>query len=97
MLKETRMIDKTKVRNLCVKNGYYTCETNEEYDNMFSHCEGKMTIRKIEYIAKDIFIHSDVEMFKNRCGCSDEELFENIAFELINDCCCTTIETINPR
>lgn len=95
MLRETRMIDKTKVRSLCVKNGYYTRGTNKEYVNMFSRCEGKMTIRKIEYIAKDIFNHSDVETFKNRYGCGDEELIENIAFELINDCCYTVVETIN--
>lgn len=97
MLKETRKIDHLKVRSLCVKNNYYTCGTNEEYGKMFSHCKGKMTIRKIENIAKDIFNHSDVETFKNRYGCSDEELIENIAFELINDCCYTTVETINPR
>ena len=54
-----------------------------------------MTIIKIEYIAKDIFNHSDVEKFKSRYGCIDEELIENIAFELINDCCYTVVETIN--
>lgn len=97
MLKETRKIDHLKVRSLCVKNNYYTCGTNEEYNKMFSHCKGKMTIKKIEYIANDIFNHSDIETFKSTYGCSDEELIENIAFELINDCCYTTVETINPR
>lgn len=98
MLKETRAIDNMKVRSLCIKKRYYTRGTVKEYDNLLLDlCKGEADIEKIEIIANDIFEHSDIESIKHLYGCDDNEVIENIAFELINDCCYTTIETINPR
>lgn len=45
-----------KVWNLCVKNGWYTCGSNSEYNTMLSGCNEGWTK---EQIAKDIYIHSD--------------------------------------
>ena len=104
MLKESRVIEVTKVFNLCRKERFYTMGTTEEYSNLLENLCGGLynhkvvTTKDIEIIAKDIYNHSDIEYFEKRYGGNwsnfEEGMIEHIAFNLINDCCYTSVEYI---
>ena len=47
------------IRQLCIKNNWYTRGTNAEYDNMFRHAEDGSW--NAEQIANDIYEHSSLE------------------------------------
>lgn len=87
-LVETRKIETGKVRVMCIRNNYYTCGTNEEYDKMFQTCESGDVLA----IASDILEHSNKERLIHQSGCSEREVLENICFGLINDCSYTCVE-----
>lgn len=92
-MREVRRIETIKVRNMCVKNDYYTRGTCEEYENMFNMCRVEnATTDIIEGIAYDILVHSDIHDLKEKFGCLTCELVSNIMFELINDCTVTCTE-----
>lgn len=63
---ETRAMDSSKLRSLCIKNDWYTCGTNEEYGRLFARlhdeygCPVNLTTEKLAEIAEDIMEHSDV-------------------------------------
>lgn len=85
---ETRTIDTSKVRAMCIRNDYYTRGTNEEYSEMFEKCsQGQEVI----VIAQDILEHSRTEELMKSYGCSYMELLQGVCFELINDCSITTV------
>lgn len=87
-LKETRTLESAKVRSLCIRNQYYTCGTNAEYTAMFEAVEAGCSILTI---ATDILEHSNISKLQQQSGCDYVELLECICFELINDCCITTV------
>ena len=86
---ETRKIMTSKVREMCIRNQYYTSGTNEEYDKMFQKCQLDYSILEI---AKDIFEHTDINLHMYQVGCSERELLESICFNLINDCTYTLVD-----
>ena len=88
-LQETRKIYTGKVRAMCIRNDYYTCGTNEDYDNMFCKCENNSNVLEI---AEDILQHSDKARLMYQSGCSEKEVLENICFQLINHCSFTCVE-----
>lgn len=88
-LQETRKIDVGKVRAMCIRNDYYTCGTNEDYDKMFQKCRSNCDVL---LIASDILEHSNKERLMNQSGCSEKEVLENICFGLINNCSYTCVE-----
>lgn len=63
---ETRILDSTKLRQICIENDWYTRGTNEEYANLFSKlhdeagCPENMTTEKLAEIAQDIMEHSEI-------------------------------------
>lgn len=63
---ETRILDSSKLRSVCIKNDWYTCGTNEEYGRLFARlhdadgCPANMTTEKLAEIATDIWEHSEI-------------------------------------
>lgn len=63
---ETRILDASKLRSICIANDWYTGGTNEEYCNLFdrlydeSGCPVNMTTEKLVEIAEDIMEHSHI-------------------------------------
>lgn len=81
---ETRSLDSTALRSLCIRHNWYTLGTNEEYTHLFSllHDEHglpeEMTTRKLAEIAQNIYDHSEITDYTVTA----------IMFEL-NRACCT--------
>ena len=77
-----RLFDFEEIYGLCVKNNYYTCGTNKDYDNLlFNLIKIDGCINQKEYIyniALDIFYHSH----KDDTKC--ELRFQNIVKQLNN-------------
>lgn len=91
-IKETRKIDAYKVRQMCIKDNYYTRGTNEDYTNLLMNlCEMDADTYTIYIIATDIIEHSDYEKKMNEYGCTLEELTTYIMENLINECCYTSV------
>lgn len=63
---ETRVMDSSKLRSLCIKRNWYTRGTNEEYGRLFDllydeyGCPVNLTTEKLAEIAEDIMEHSDI-------------------------------------
>ena len=93
-MREVRKIDNMKVRTMCIKDGYYTRGTCEQYDNLlYNLCDKEeVTLEDIEKIAVDILDHSDWRAKKYEYGCSFEELQAIVMTKLINECCKTFVE-----
>lgn len=85
-----RKIESDKVRNMCIKNNYYTCGDCTAYDRMFHRIrifnERDYSDFNVSIIAKDILEHSDAETICEKYGISTTELYESILFELLNNC-----------
>ena len=66
------------VRNMCIRENFYTCGNCEEYNKMldyvFNHKNPELT--DIYNVAKDILEHTDKEL---------QQTIENIMFILAND------------
>ena len=94
-IKEFRRIDGGTVREMCIRNDYYTMGTSREYENLLMNLCGGMyqgveaTTEVIQKIAEDIFQHSDEEAYNRKYGGG---MFESIAFELLNECCTIHVE-----
>lgn len=84
---ETRRIETGKVRQMCIREDYYTQGTVDEYCKMFQKCELDFPILEI---AIDIFEHSDKEKLLHYN--SEKEILENICYGLINDCTYTCVD-----
>lgn len=93
--KEVRNIYSDKVRSLCIKESYYTRGTCEQYMHLLNDlCDKEGAMDELEEIAEDIVKHSDTESHCEQYGGSEEEMIENLLFELINECCVVTVERI---
>lgn len=56
---ETRKIFWNDLRNLCIRNNWYTCGTVKEYQKMLNICDkDNITTNDIVKIAQDIMDHS---------------------------------------
>lgn len=88
-LVETRRIDISKVRSMCIEYGYYTCGDVIEYEKMFQKCGLAFPILEI---AQDIMEHSNVDKFLQMYGNDEKDFLECICYNLINDCCYTCVE-----
>ena len=61
-MKETRVISYENLRNLCIKNDFYTNGDCEEYDNLFRKLDVEtLTTKHIFNIAADIKYHSETD------------------------------------
>ena len=66
--KETRSLSMSKLRQICIDHGWYTCGDNEEYDHLLNMvydsdlgCSVNITTEKLVEIAEDIIDHSEIE------------------------------------
>lgn len=89
-MKEMRKFDIYKVREMCIRNFYYTMGTNEDYCKMFEMCEEEATLENVIAVADDIIAHSDIDEEIEIYG-SYHEFRVNLVWELINECCTTSV------
>lgn len=63
MIKEIRKLSWYDLRNMCVRENFYTCGTCEEYDKLYEYVSNleNVTTKDIVNIAKDIMKHSEVD------------------------------------
>lgn len=93
--REIRRISSDSVRNLCITQSYYTRGDSDEYMNLLTKlCDDSEEIKEdgLEKIAEDILDHSDTERLCGEYGCTKEELFENVLWQLVNGCCYSVFE-----
>lgn len=75
---EFRRINSENLRNLCIKNKWYTKGNNEEYFNFFKMADkDNLSTDDIVELATDILEHSEIQ---------DEQNFCSICFEIANEC-----------
>lgn len=80
---ETRTLSMDDLRELCIKNNYYTEGTNDEYDRFLTSVKGvEITKDKIYYLAVNIFTHSDIE----DNGLSTDEIVASIMYNIAEIC-----------
>lgn len=92
-MKEIRRIQTDRVRNMCIRNDYFTLGTNDKYEAMFEMCRKENpSTDDFEKIANVIYWHSSRNELKARYGMSAIEIVKSIMFELINDCTIVHIE-----
>lgn len=59
-IREDRYITAMELRNLCVRNNWYTCGDNEEYAKLFQMADKEnLTTDDLVALAKDIKEHSN--------------------------------------
>lgn len=82
-LNTTFRTDSSMIRNLCIKENYYTCGTNSEYSNLLTYVDEHRDLDEssLDWIAKDILDHSN--WF--------DETVENIKFKILNTACNTLL------
>lgn len=86
---ENRLFFSDSVRNLCIRENWYTAGDCKDYDAMLRYVdENNGTLEAIKYVAEDIYNHSTSSEWD---GYSKQDILENIAFHLVNDCCKTFI------
>lgn len=87
-VRQIRKIDESKLRNMCIKNNWYTVGNNEEYADMFKMCQrDNISTQWIYKIAKNIYEHTDIHSAKQGCSpeYSDSDNILNMMI-YINDC-----------
>ena len=61
-IKEVRLLSPVALRNLCIRNNWYTCGSNTEYSHLLLDLtyngRAHMTTDEIEAVARDIIMHS---------------------------------------
>lgn len=78
-------IDKTmfayEIRNYCIKHGMYTKGNNVDYSAMLEKADSMMSDADIIAICRDIWEHSDNELYIEH-----GETFSNFAFDFMANC-----------
>lgn len=54
----------SEIREACIKNNWFYCGTNEQYEAMFEKAKTAKTDEEIEAVCNDIYIYSDVQSFE---------------------------------
>ena len=79
------------VRETCIRNNWYTSGTNADYENILSyvhmHCNHMADFEaqaKIEYVADDIYKHSNIRLMADVSGCTPIEVRANMEYILLN-------------
>lgn len=81
-MKETRIINWNDLRNLCIKNDWYTRGNNEEYANMLDYATSNdLNTARMMVVAEDIIIHSNPARFVD-CGANGTTPMQYVMFEL---------------
>lgn len=78
-IKSEKILSPASIRSLCIEQNWYTCGTNEEYNNMLNMIQNKRVTKNLLYrIALDIYYHSKKETYCYSCN----EQIEHIMFYL---------------
>lgn len=92
---ETRKIFWNDLRNLCIRNNWYTCGTVQEYQKMLNMCKkDNITTNDIVTIAQDIMDHSNKEENEEReltSYCFEVARIATTLFEEVEDVDTVTI------
>ena len=83
-LKIYRTTDRDSIRNMCIRNNFYTRGTNEDYANMLEYVRLYGVMYRdcdLEHIAKDIMEHSDWDKY----DADYDERFENVAATILRE------------
>lgn len=91
-------LDWESVRAACIENEWYTCGNIAEYENMLDYvrencndmCDLNVELH-LEFIAMDIFAHSDKKRLLDISDCTVKEYYEHIAGVLLNRCYMTIV------
>lgn len=94
-IETARFLKPDAIRQLCIRNDYCTCATNEEYAPIISESqEEELTPERALNIARRIYCLSDIEMLSMRYGESKEEIFVDICWGILNECARTQVNLI---
>lgn len=86
-IKETRIMTTDDLRNLCIKENWYTCGDCEEYSNLLSMTKNGCKLRNIT--ANVLYkMAIDIEQHSNMTGILDTETIMYMLAEI----CHTTFE-----
>lgn len=88
--KEIRRTTFERLRNLCIKENWYTDGSNEEYSEMLSKAAkiSNLTTDDIVEIATDIYSHTD------SLNITDKDEFCNVMFKIASEACYTIFEGV---
>lgn len=93
IIRETRRIDASKVRGICIKQEWYTNGTNADYTAMLMMAEqSDGSADSIYEISKDIYDNSDMSRYAS--DYTEADIIENIMFYIVNDAAYTSMEII---
>lgn len=97
-MKATRIIDATKVRNICIKYNFYTCGTSDEYDHLLIDLCGhgrEVTDDGLESIARDIVAHSERKVFEDMTEDTRKASCIKVVTSILNNECCEMVSMEN--
>ena len=61
-VKTIRVWDADSIRDMCIRNNFYTCGSNEDYEKLMTYVtEHSPTTPAMFWVARDIFLHSKIE------------------------------------
>lgn len=81
-IKETRRIDFYDLRNLCIRNNWYTRGSNDEYEKTLQFARrNDMNTENLGTVAMDIVKHSDASCFAD-CYANGVHPVEHVLFLL---------------
>lgn len=74
------------IRSMCINHEYYTRGDIKAYQQLLSladnnECDDEL----IQIMAEDIYRHSDIEKFMEVYGCKEEEIVNNILFNILTE------------
>lgn len=82
-MKTTKKIFTDDLRYLCVSKDYYTCGDCKAYEELFDYIRDRdLTDSDIIAIVDNIYDHSDVDKMMREYGCSENDVFNSIYFEV---------------
>lgn len=81
-----------KVRAMCIKHGYCTMCDIDQYADILRLADGEITKNTVLEIAKRIAHYSDSARWMASTGCLYVEFVEQIAYDILNDCCGILVE-----
>lgn len=87
------MVDWSRVRGLCIRQGWYTKGNNSEYDHMLLEMipDEPTDIDTVIEVARDIYNHSDTEPIKEATMYDEPEVIGMIVSYIINECSWTGV------
>jgi hypothetical protein len=81
--KTRKAIDRQSLRGLCIAHQYYTRGDCEAYEELLNFVDDRnITDTDIIAIADDIYDHSDIDRIMREYGCSSDEVFDSIYFNV---------------